>query len=162
KPKPISTALVSVYVDGMAEFTAEASSLTFSFKAACNAAKNGSRELVETWLASQQGDVNTKSEVKGSTLLSWACFGGQVSIADWLIQEKGADKDAVENNGWTIFHNACVSGTTEMVQYLVDQQGFDPCSSMKDHEGYTPLRLAVKYGRGEVANFLLSRRCLYQ
>ena len=119
------------------------------------AASDGNIETVKQHLAAGT-DVNAKNV--GSTPLHWAAKKGHKEIAELLI-EKGADLNAKQNLGWTPLHNAASSGHKEIAELLITK-GVDvnakiaAANALGRYKGDTPLDLAIKRKRTEVADLL--------
>lgn len=65
-----------------------------------------------------------------------------------VFLDAGLDFDARGSNGKGIFHEA-IFGGREMMKYLLELEGVKKFINGKDHEGSTPLHLAVKCLLGE-------------
>jgi ankyrin repeat protein len=122
------------------------------------AALFGFRDLVERLVVAHPGHVNSRGDYLGAPLNA-AIYNGHVNIALFLL-ERGAD---VESRGWrgqTALYMSSSPGYTEVVQSLIDR-GADPnteCDDWNDNYQvvkWTPLHVALRKGRMEIARVLL-------
>ena len=108
------------------------------------AASHGFAPVV--WLLLEKGADPTQQDATGCTPLHCAAAAGHVDVGGLLLaSQRGGTKlvRAVDNEMRTALHAAASSGYPGMVQVLLNG-GALPVIDVRDAEGYTPLRLAVK------------------
>ncbi|MDC0308981.1 ankyrin repeat domain-containing protein [bacterium] len=113
------------------------------------AARDGNIEAVKQHLAAG-ADVNAK-EIARQTPLHYAAFNGHKEIVELLI-DAGADVNAKPDLfGWVPLHNAVRGGQKEVAELLISK-GADVNTKVDD--GRTPLDLAIRFKRTEIADLL--------
>jgi len=103
--------------------------------------------------------VPADSQYEGKTPLHWAIEYGRIDIARWLL-EKNANPKYPDNQGMTpwayLFSNNC---SFELAKEILTHVSLD-----SQCKGKMPLHWAAKYGRTDIARWLLennaNRRCL--
>ena len=114
-----------------------------------DAAADGDLGLVKTLLA-QGYDINHES-AGGVTPLSAAVTGGKQELVRFVLS-KGANVNAASNHvGETPLIDAAYTGNLEIVKLLL-AHGAEPC--VTDREGINALRMAQKYRRQAVIDYL--------
>ncbi|KAF9875384.1 hypothetical protein CkaCkLH20_07204 [Colletotrichum karsti] len=145
------------------------------------AARNGDERAIGASLTVSGIDVNVKDSSDGDSPLLAASARGHELIVQMLLDKK-VDVHAVNKKGETALHRACFSGHTEAARILLaagadsdiklqDSDGDTPLHSasrrddlgnleiarelMKNHEGRTPLHLAMAADSDDLFEFLL-------
>lgn len=131
------------------------------------AAQEGLYDVAE-YLISKGANVNSTDEY-GDTPLHIASYFGNLSIVRMLARN-GASIHSRNKSGWTPLHNAAQEGHYEVVEYLISEDADINAetkisifkSESKNATSYesksgnlTPLHLAVKEGRLDVADLLI-------
>ena len=97
--------------------------LLFAFPACAaeihDAAGEGDMVKVKA-LISENPDLVSAVNERGSTPLHSAAFGGHLEVVEFLL-EKGAEIEAVNGGGFTPLHLATFAGHREVVELLLDQ-----------------------------------------
>lgn len=88
---------------------------------------------------------------RGWNALHYAAFSGHVDIVRFLVASKGVVLDAPAPNRQTALMLAAKNGHKEVVKILIDA---DADMDLEDAQGNTALRLAVKAGNSEIADYL--------
>jgi hypothetical protein len=107
------------------------------------------RETVARCLVEQGADKD-KAHSTGCTPLFMAAQIGLFSLVQYLV-EQGADKDKAALGATPLFI-AAQNNHLAVVRYLVEQ-GAD--MDRVTHDGRTPLRVALAFGRTEVSAYLI-------
>lgn len=95
-------------------------------------------------------DVNTRTTLLGTRLLTLAAAHGHVDTVQALLERK-ADVNAADITGWAPIHAAAYGGKTEIVQLLLDHGAVIPPSNWYTP---TPLALAEMLGHTETIDLL--------
>ncbi|MBU3621641.1 ankyrin repeat domain-containing protein [Polynucleobacter sp. CS-Odin-A6] len=109
----------------------------------------GELPLVETMVLKNKALVNKS----GWTALHYACSAGKLSVAEFLVAN-GAKVNALSPSDTTPLMMAVSSGNELLIKFLLDN-GAD--LSMRNHEGYSAIDVAVLFNRDEVSTGLMSR-----
>jgi len=115
-----------------------------------NAAKQGDRAAVQSWLGSHAKDAVTGAE--GTAALVWAATRDDKEMADLLLRA-GADVKAANEFGATALYAAAEHPDPAMVQKLL-VAGADP--NMALPSGETALMVAANHGNLETVRALLA------
>ena len=115
--------------------------------------------LLSTSMAMQNFSIANfiSSEVPSQNLFT-ACKLGNLQMVQEvsdLIEKENPDEDlfnCVEDNKWSPLHYVCVSGELKILKFLLDKRV--NCNKVTIDE-WTPLQLAVYFGRVEVVEALL-------
>jgi ankyrin repeat protein len=110
------------------------------------AALKGSLPIVRR-LVTAGADIGNR----GWNALHYAAFGGHVDIVRFLVTSKGVNLDAPAPNRQTALMLAAKNGHKEVVKILIDA---DADMDLEDAQGNTALRLAVRAGNSEIADYL--------
>lgn len=109
-------------------------------------------------LISENPDLVSAVNERGSTPLHSASFGGHLEVVRFLLQ-KGAEIDAVNGGGFTPLHLATFAGHREVVEFLLDQGA--NINALNEKMGATVLDLAftrdLQGGTLEIAPFLIEK-----
>ena len=114
------------------------------------AAKQGDTQVVAAWLDGGGGVDTHCAELKGTTLLIAAAFGGQEAMVRMLLQ-RGASVDLQDFAGITAVMDAALLGDTTVVQALLDAKAD---ASLQAKNGYTALMWAEDYKHTKTAQLL--------
>ncbi|KAK7747569.1 hypothetical protein SLS62_009068 [Diatrype stigma] len=117
------------------------------------AAENGSKDIAELLLATNQVDPNTKDN-EGWTPLLWAAKNGYKDVIELLLATDQVDADTKDNKGRTLLSWAAANNYKDVVQLLLAKGQVDP--NTKDNKGQTPLLRAAKNGHKGVIELLLA------
>jgi ankyrin repeat protein/tetratricopeptide (TPR) repeat protein len=120
----------------------------------------GDEKTVEA-LLSTGVDVNTQSELDGSTPLLVAALTESVSLANLLL-EHGANPMISDNDGTTPLLVACFNGCNELYTLLAPTESSWGAESLRwrDKDGQSPLLIACKGGHTAIVRNLLERECV--
>lgn len=124
---------------------------TAQVKDLIDAAHEGDLSRVRALLAAG-ADVNSKSEDRGATALTYASSAGHVEMVRALI-DAGANLNAKEDNGMTALMWASFAGRAEVVRVLIEAGAN---LNAKDNHGSTALTLASESGHNDVMQLLTS------
>ncbi|MBT6207623.1 MAG: hypothetical protein HOI53_06315, partial [Francisellaceae bacterium] len=101
--------------------------------------------------------VNKQSD-NGSTPLYLACSHGKI-MTEYLLSI-GADYNICKKGGWNVAHVACEKGNLEILRLIIESLPDDSSRSKfvnkQSDGGVTPLYLACKHGKKDIAEYLLS------
>lgn len=113
----------------------------------------GETPEVEAQLNAEPTLLNAFS-ADGFTLLGYACFFGQISIARFLVAQ-GANVNLPSANSFKVapLHSACAISNTELAALLI-ANGADV--NIKQQGGFTPLHSAVQNKSTELIHLLLN------
>jgi ankyrin repeat protein len=117
----------------------------------CTAAMLGRKDAVETFLREDPSSAQAVG-AHGIPVLYYPVIGGHREIAEVLVA-RGA-KVNTGMQGLTPLHGAVLMGRDDLVVWLIER-GADV--NARNHEGKTPLRVAVEKGRERVAQALRDR-----
>jgi ankyrin repeat protein len=95
-------------------------------------------------------DVNA-SNVEGVTALHAAAFNGDFNLVELFLNTPGIDKNARRRGGYTPLHLAAKEGHSIVVSMLIEHEAQ---VNVESDIGFTPLDLALEYGRKKAANSL--------
>jgi len=102
--------------------------------------------------------INKKSD-SGITPLFLACQHGKKDIAKYLLSI-GADYNICTRGGWSITHVACEKGNLEILKLIIeslpDDSSRNEFVNKQSDNGETPLFLACKHDKKDMAEYLLS------
>ena len=120
-----------------------------------NAARTGRRDVAKYLL-----DLSTTEEVSSSveyfgTPLTQAILQSHFIIAMLLLEKTTAESITTCHKGQNILHRAARAGQGWLVSLIASKIPTDRLSD-RDHEGFSALELAIKFGDGE------STRALYE
>ena len=128
-----------------------------------SAAHSGSTLAIE-FLVGKGADIFS-ADGNGSTALHWAAKGKGPKIIPWLLG-RGLKIDAVDNYGRTALHEAASNSDPDAVRLLLENGAKVDARINKSTatpvrgimvQNYTPLHLAVAWGRAEVVTLLLDK-----
>ncbi|XWX02319.1 hypothetical protein V2A60_010356 [Cordyceps javanica] len=105
-------------------------------------------------LALDDADLESKDEVYGHTVLSWAARNGHDAVVRLLLEKGPVDTETKCYNSWTPLSWASWNGHEAVVERLLDieRTNADPKDSLT---GWTALALASKNGHVGVVKLLL-------
>lgn len=109
----------------------------------------GELPLVESMVLKNKAQVNKT----GWTPLHYACSTGKLSVAEFLVAN-GAQVNALSPSDTTPLMMAVSSGNELLIKFLLDK-GAD--LSMRNHEGYSAIDVAVLFNREDIKEGLTSR-----
>ena len=118
-------------------------------KVMCSA-RQGDMHAVAAWLDGGGGVDTHCAELKGTTLLIAAAFGGQEAMVRMLLQ-RGASVNLQNSAGGTALMCAAIPGHTTVVQALLDAKAD---ASLQAKNGYTALMWAEDYKHTKTAQLL--------
>lgn len=83
----------------------------------------------------------------------WACWSGSIEVAKLLVSS-GADLQLRNDKGVGVAHWAACSGNLTICKYLHDM-GFEfQGPETKDHDGKTPLDVALSFGHADIVEWI--------
>ncbi|MEM7361824.1 MAG: ankyrin repeat domain-containing protein [Bacteroidota bacterium] len=85
------------------------------------------------------------------TLLHEAANNGNLEVMKYLVEAQKMAVNEKDEQGRTPLHKAAEKGYVKLVDYLV---GVGADLSLKDHKGMTALKIAQKYDRAQVVDYL--------
>jgi ankyrin repeat protein len=115
------------------------------------AAGRGHAEFVRLLLSYSKAELNMRGQ-HGMTPLLLALSQGHTEVVKYLLEE-GADATLADETGNTSLYQAAGGGHGEIVRLLLPHSKAD--LNVRGQDGMTPLILALRRGRAEVAKYLL-------
>ncbi len=116
------------------------------------AVREDAMRVLHALLAHPGTDLEARA-MNGNTALMMAAFKGNKPAAAALLA-KGAQ---VNRSGWTALHYAAASGDSDIARMLIERKArLDPVSP-RESGAYTPLMMAAREGKSEVALLLLGQ-----
>ena len=115
----------------------------------------GNLGIVE-YLTGLDGCKLNSQTVQGNTALHFSCFTGHLDVTKCLIQHQ-ADVNCTNKVFSSLLHCACYEGHLSTVKMLVEENSCD--LNNQNIKNATPLYLACRMGRVEVAQYLIQRGC---
>jgi ankyrin repeat protein len=109
----------------------------------------GDLPLVETMVLKNKAQVNKT----GWAPLHYACSTGKLNVAEFLVAN-GAKVNALSPSETTPLMMAVSSGNELLIKFLLDK-GAD--LTMRNHEGYSAIDVAVLFNRDDIKEGLTSR-----
>lgn len=109
----------------------------------------GELPLAEAMVFKNKAQVNKT----GWAPLHYACSTGKLSVAEFLVAN-GAKIDALSPSDTTPLMMAVSSGNEQLIKFLLDK-GAD--LSLRNHEGYSAIDVAVLFNREDIKEGLTSR-----
>ena len=122
--------------------------------AAHEASREGHPEIVR--LLAETGKVDwNKKDMFGLTPLYDALFRGYNDIVDIIVQQSNIDYNVKTEDDEALAQVAVKFGGVKCVETLAAQERFD-CWNVPDKEGVTPIMMALKEGKTEIVDIILS------
>ena len=98
---------------------------------------------------SERSTRTQRDDARGGTPLHLACYQGHVDVVRFLVSH-GADVDHKDSvGGWTSLHIGAQVGNLAIVELLLRERAAYRLSRRKE-DGYTPLMVACRSGKGGV------------
>ena len=119
------------------------------------ASGNGYLEIVKILL--DEGASIDAADIFGMDSLLWSAWFGHKNCVQHLLHA-GAKSTSRNKHGYTWIHCAIQNNHSNVIELLSEEmQDFD--KNIKDNNGRSPLHIACKYGRKEIAYFLIKLGC---
>jgi 26S proteasome non-ATPase regulatory subunit 10 len=117
-------------------------------------AHRGDAPAVLAAVDNEPGLVTRGSEEHGSTLLHWACIGGQADLSRSLLDRK-ADVNQLTNRGWDALMAASAAGHCNVIE-LLTSRGAD--IDARSNAGWTALAYAAANDKYPACLCLISKK----
>jgi len=121
-----------------------------------NACQQGNIEKVETYLRSNEIDVNLSTK-NGMTPLHYACRNGHIDIVQLLLQQGEININSFDNSGVSPIRMAASRAHSYIVKMLLQQKNIDihQPTTRSFHFKMTPLAFACQYGHDDILELLI-------
>ncbi|WP_264723490.1 ankyrin repeat domain-containing protein [Wolbachia endosymbiont (group A) of Cheilosia soror] len=109
---------------------------------------------IVSFLVDKKADIDAQAKDHKTPLHVAAQYNSGSEITGLLL-DKDANIEATVNNGFTVLHEAVYYNKLGIVEFLVQR---DADINAKNGKGETPLEVANRLGRSEIANFLRGKQ----